>query len=215
MSGSPIWRRLEPRERRLATALLVCLGVMLVVMIPLGVEGLLGATRERVESLSLIVTEIESAEAAIAKADAQRKALKERYAKPAPPLPGLLDGLARGLGLEVDENQDQPVVPHGKYHDERATKMTLRRTGLANFVKFLEKVAQTGHPIVVSRLNIRKRLAEPDSFDIEVVLSAYDRKEKGGASGGPKGTPAPPPSGKSAEEEPSQAEDGAVEEEQP
>ncbi len=214
MSGSKGWRSLEPRERRLATVLLVCLGIMLVVMVPLGVESLLAETRERVESLSLIATEIEGAEGAIVKADAQKKALKERYAKPAPPLPGLLDGLARGLSLEVDENQDQPVVPHGKNHDERATKMTLRRTGLASFAKFLEKVAQTGHPIVVSRLNIRKRLAEPDSFDIEVVLSAYDRKEKE-ASGALKSSPSSAPREETGDEEPEQSEDGAVEEEQP
>jgi general secretion pathway protein M len=43
--------------------------------------------------------------------------------------------------------------------------------------KFLESLEKSGYPIDVSRLNIRKRTGEPDSYDVEVGVSAYDRSE--------------------------------------
>ena len=41
----------------------------------------------------------------------------------------------------------------------------------------MESVEKSQHPIVFSRLDVRKRLSELDSFDVEIIASAYDRKE--------------------------------------
>ena len=43
--------------------------------------------------------------------------------------------------------------------------------------KFLEAIEKSGYPVAVTRLNIRKRAGEPDSYDVEVGVSAYDRTE--------------------------------------
>jgi hypothetical protein len=169
--------RLGARERRLLGILLACFTLMVVVFIPFAVESLLGESREQNEQLTQVTSELVANQAAVAKSDAQRKAVAGRYAKTAPPLGAFVDGLARSLEVDVTENQDQPVVPHGKRVDERSVRMNLRRTGLGNLARLLEKVAQAGHPIVVSKLNIRKRMSEPDSFDVDVVFSAYDRKD--------------------------------------
>jgi general secretion pathway protein M len=40
----------------------------------------------------------------------------------------------------------------------------------------VEKVETSGHPVTLSSLNIRKRASEPDSFDVDLVVSAFDRK---------------------------------------
>jgi hypothetical protein len=68
-------------------------------------------------------------------------------------------------------------VPHGKRFDERSQRLQLRKAGLANFARFMESVEKSQHPIVFSRLDIRKRLSELDSYDVEIIASAYDRKE--------------------------------------
>lgn len=169
--------RLGARERRLLGALLACFALMVLVFIPFGIESLLGESRDQIEQLTQINSDIAGSQSAVAKAEAQRKAVAARYARPAPPLGAFVDGLARSLEVDVAENQDQPVVPHGKRVDERSVRMTVRRTGLGNLARLFEKVAQAGHPIVVSKLNIRKRMSEPDSFDVDVVFSAYDRKD--------------------------------------
>ncbi len=60
---------------------------------------------------------------------------------------------------------------------------------MLNLVKFMEKIEQSPHPVLISRLNIRKRGTEVDSYDVEMIVSAYDRKvtskkKKGSSSQG-------------------------------
>ncbi|HEV8247063.1 MAG TPA: hypothetical protein VGP93_14900, partial [Polyangiaceae bacterium] len=85
--------------------------------------------------------------------------------------------LAGEAGLEIPESQDRQSVPHGKKFEERSTKITLRKVGMYKLVKFMEKIEQSGHPVRISALNIRKRGTEPDSYDVDMVVSAFDRKE--------------------------------------
>jgi general secretion pathway protein M len=47
---------------------------------------------------------------------------------------------------------------------------------MLSLVKFMEKIAQSGHPVSITRLNVRKRGTELDSFDVEMIVSAFDRK---------------------------------------
>ena len=100
-----------------------------------------------------------------------------RYGKHTPPLAGLIQQTAREQKLEVTESQDRPEVPHGKRYAERTTSVHLKKAGMYAIAKFLEGLEKTGYPIDVSRLNIRKRTGEPDSYDVEVGVSAYDRSE--------------------------------------
>jgi general secretion pathway protein M len=43
--------------------------------------------------------------------------------------------------------------------------------------KFLESLEQSQLPLAVTRLNLRRRMGEPDTYDAEVGVSAYDRTE--------------------------------------
>jgi general secretion pathway protein M len=42
--------------------------------------------------------------------------------------------------------------------------------------RFMEKIAQSGYPLAITQLAIRKRSVEPDSYDADLVVSAFDRK---------------------------------------
>ena len=68
------------------------------------------------------------------------------------------------------------MVPDGKRYEERSTKIVLRKVGMLSLVTFMEKLETSGHPVTISRLNIRKRGTEPDSYDVEMIVSAFDRK---------------------------------------
>ncbi len=118
-----------------------------------------------------------------------------RYARPAPPLAGFLEQLASVHSIEIPESQDRPPVPHGsKRYEERSTKIELQKVGMKNLSLFLEGIETSGFPIRVSGLNIRKRATEPDSWDVSLVVSAFDRKEQEKAKPEPSG--APPEEGK-------------------
>jgi general secretion pathway protein M len=41
---------------------------------------------------------------------------------------------------------------------------------------FLEQVENSGYPVRVSALNVRKRPTDPDSYDVNLTISAFDRK---------------------------------------
>jgi len=60
--------------------------------------------------------------------------------------------------------------------------------GLASLAGFMESVERAQYPIVFSRLDIRKRLSESDSYDVELIASAYDRKEAAKNEVNPSGT---------------------------
>jgi general secretion pathway protein M len=168
--------RLEPREKQLLTILSGVFAVFLLLLVPVGISALLGSKRSDVEALRDAIDQIQSARDELKKRDLERGKVIERYAKPAPPLAGALAGWASASQIEIPESQDRALVPHGKRYEERSTKIVLRKVGMLSLVKFMEKIETSGHPVTISRLNIRKRGTEPDSYDVEMIVSAFDRK---------------------------------------
>ncbi len=188
MSLRERYARLEERERRLLDLLIAIVGAMVVLAPPMALLAVLHSHKSDNEAMREALTSISEEQPAIARAKATRSAVVERYAKPAPPLAAFLAKLAGEVSLEIPESQDRQSVPHGKKFDERATKITLRKVDMYKLLKFMEKVEQSGHPVRISQLNIRKRGTEPNSYDVDMVVSAFDRKEikepkaKGGAA---------------------------------
>ena len=48
---------------------------------------------------------------------------------------------------------------------------------MRNLVLFLEKIGQAPYPISVTKLSVRKRAGQKDSWDSTMIVSAYHRKE--------------------------------------
>ena len=168
--------RLEPRERQLLGVLVAVLGVFLLLLVPLGIAALVGSKRSNVEGLREASTAIQDGRAKVARQDQERDAVLARYKVPAPALAGFLAKQAETAGIEIPESQDRAVVPHGKKYEERSTKIVLRKVGMLSLVKFMEGIEQSGYPVSLSRVDIRKRGTETDSYDVEMVVSAFDRK---------------------------------------
>ena len=80
-------------------------------------------------------------------------------------------------------------MPHGKRYMERSTKVSLHKVGMLKLAKFMERIEQSGNPITISALNIRKRGPEPDMYDVDMTVSAFDRAAA--AAEKPKKTAAP------------------------
>ncbi len=176
MSLADRLRNLEDRERRLLSVLVALVLGAFVLLPPVALYALVHSRRGDVDEIREALQAIEDERETIERAKAGKGAIEQRYASPAPPLAAFLARLASEAGVEIPESQDRQAVPHGKRFEERSTKITLRKVGLLKLVKFIEKIEQSGHPVRVSQFNIRKRGSEPDSYDVDLVVSAFDRK---------------------------------------
>jgi general secretion pathway protein M len=183
MDPSQLFERfgLNPRERRLLTILAGVLAVMFVLVLPVALEWLVHSRQSDNDELYTALAAVQSGRSQVRERQAKKDAIVQRYAKRAPPLAGFLEQSARGQKLEVTDSVDRPDLPHGKRYVERSTVVHLKKTGMYSIAKFIETIEKSGYPALVSRLNIRKRSGEPDSYDVEIGVSAYDRSEQAAA----------------------------------
>lgn len=177
--------KLDARERRLLSILLIAVGVIVVLAGPIALISLLSRKRADNQEIRELITAISESRGQIADRKGQREALLMRYAKPAPPLASFIDESAKVNGISAAESQDRPEVPHGKRYTERVAVVKMHKVGMLALAKTLEKIEQSGYPVAITRLNLRPRSGEPDSYEVELGVSAYDRKgEAGQASAG-------------------------------
>ncbi len=183
----PIFERwgMNPREQRIATVAVLVLGGMLLLAVPIGLQALVSGRRADNEELRSALSSVNSARAQIRDRQERKASLTLRYGKKAPQLAGFLEQSASAQKLQVTDSVDRPDVPHGKKYVERNTVIHLKKSGMAPLATFLEAIEKSSYPVSLSRLNIRKRSGEPDSYDIEVGVSAFDRTETAPAASAP------------------------------
>jgi general secretion pathway protein M len=168
---------LNPREQRVATIALVVFGVVFLLAIPFGLQMLVSSRRAENDELRTALNSVNNARGAIRDRQQKKSEIAGRYAKRAPQLAGFIEQNASGQKLQVTDSVDRPDVPHGKKYNERHTVVHLKKSGMAAIAKFCEAIEKSGYPVDISRLNIRKRAGEPDSYDVEIGVSAFDRTE--------------------------------------
>src|SRR6516165_5178962 len=167
--------QMNARERRLVAVLGFVGAVVGLFAIPFGLEAIVRSQMSDNEDLRTALSDVQDARGVVRERQSQRDAIAARYARKAPELAGFIESQARGQKLEVTDSTPMPDVPHGKRYVEHGTQVRLKKTGMLPLSKFLESIERSGYPVAVTRLNIRRRSAEPDSYDVEVGLSSYDR----------------------------------------
>jgi hypothetical protein len=166
---------LEPRERRLIGVLVVIFSVMVMLSIPVGVSAILSDESETHARLTEAIDRLESEGDSIRERKAAREALLARYETAAPALAGFLAKAASASNLSIPESKPESAIAHGKRYEERPTAISFRKVGLLSLVKFMERVSGGSEPIGITKLNVRKRGVEPDSYDVQMTVSAYHR----------------------------------------
>jgi general secretion pathway protein M len=170
--------RLEPREQKLLLGFGTVLLVMLVLLIPIVLAATTSSRKKENDAMRDVMSAIAAARPQLERQDEVRQRVLARYARTAPPLAGFLEQTASVHSIEIPESQDRPVVPHAaKRYEERSTKIELQKVGMKNLSLFFEALVNSGFPVRISALSIRKRAPDPDSWDASVTLSAFDRKE--------------------------------------
>jgi general secretion pathway protein M len=169
--------QMNARERRLLSVLGFVGGLVVLLAIPFGLEAVVRIDAAKNDELRQALSDVQEARGRVRERQAKKDAIAARYGRKAPSLAGFLEQRAREQKLEVPDSTPLPDVPHGKRYVEHGTNIHLRKTGLQALSRFLESIEKSGFPVVVSRLNIRKRTGEPDSYDVEVGVASYDRSE--------------------------------------
>lgn len=167
--------RLGPREQRTLNFAGIGLAVIVLFLVPITLTAVEHGRRSENQALKDAADTLADNREQLDRAKAEKAATLQRYAKPAPPLATLLAGFATTAGVEIPESQDRQAIPHGKKYSERSTKIALHKVGMYKLLKFLELIEQTDSPVTISALNIRKRGPDPDSYDVDLTVSAFDR----------------------------------------
>ena len=181
---------MNARERRLVGILGVVAGVLLLLAVPFGLEAVVRSDISENDELRQALADVQDARGRVRERQARKDAIVTRYAKQAPSLAGYLEQEARQQKLEVTDSTPLPDVPHGKRYVEHGTNIHLKKTGMLPLARFLESIEKSGYPVAVTRLSIRKRSGENDSYDVETGVSSYDRSEPA-ASTAPTGSTKP------------------------
>ena len=174
--------QMNARERRLLGVLAFAGAVVLLLAVPFGLEALVRSNMSDDDDLRQALADVQDARGRVRERQAKKDAIAARYTRKAPALAGYLEQTARQQKLEVTDSTPLPDVPHGKRYVEHGTDIHLKKTGMLALSRFLEALEKSGYPVAVTRLSIRKRSGENDSYDVEVGVSAYDRAEAAAAA---------------------------------
>lgn len=167
---------LNQREQRVATIAVFTLAGTLLLAIPFGLSSLVSSRGAENDELKESLSAVNGARAKIRERQERKSSIATRYQKKAPQLGGFLEQNASATKVQIADSVDRPEINHGKQYVERHTVIHLKNGGMGPIAKFLEAIEKSEYPVSVTRLNIRKRSGEADSYGpVEIGVSAYDR----------------------------------------
>lgn len=176
MSLSDRWAKLEPREQRLLTGLLVTVGALVFLALPIWLYQSVSSARDENQAIRDYIQKVAESRDKLDKRRAANDALLGRYTKTMPPLASFVEDSARAFDVEISESSARPDVPHGKKYVEHILAVKLKKTGLLGIARMFEKIEKSGYPVAVTKLNLKPRAGEPDSYDVDMHVSAFERK---------------------------------------
>jgi general secretion pathway protein M len=168
--------KLEPRERTLLLGFAGTVAAAIFLFLPIYLYRTVSASRDENQEIRDFLEKVTESRDKIAKRKSAREALLARYAKRMPPLATFVEDAAKANNVEIAESSAKPDVPHGKKYVEHVLNVRLKKVGLASFAKTLEKIERSGLPVAITKLKMTPRAGEPDSYDIEMHVSAFERK---------------------------------------
>ncbi len=168
--------KLEPRERTLLLGFAGTTAAAIFLFVPIYLHQTVSSSRDQNQEIRDFLERVTESRDKIAKRKSAREALLARYAKKMPPLATFVEDAAKANGVEIAESSAKPDVPHGKKYIEHVLSVRMKKVGLAGFAKTLEKIEKSGFPVSITKLKLTPRAGEPDSYDVEMHVSAFERK---------------------------------------
>jgi len=173
---------LNPREQRVATIGLAVFAVVVLVAVPVGVRSIVAGRCSETDEVRAALEAVNQARGKLRQRQERKASLAKRYATKAPPLAGFIEQSASAQKLQVVDSVDRPDLKIGKRYVERSSVVHVKKASMAPIARMLEAIETSPYPVSISRLNVRKRAGEPDSYDLELGVSAFDRNESSSSS---------------------------------
>jgi general secretion pathway protein M len=171
------FRSLSSRERLLVYAMLATAVLLVLVLVFVMMQRRIGELERGVEANDDVLSELASeGDRYLARLEARERE-EARFDREIPPLPGLLERLAGEAGIEIPESRELPDDPIGKKWVRKSVEVRLRRVGLKAFTDFMVKIENENKriPLAITHLQVKRRAAEPDSYDVDITVSAYQK----------------------------------------
>ncbi len=134
---------------------------------------------EAIEENEKILDTIESKKDELKQQSTLKKMDEARFEKKPPQLLGTLEQLAGEVGIDIPESRDLPDETIGKKWIVKSADIRLKKIGLDTLVKLMVKIKNQNQkfPIAMTKINIKKRHGEPNSYDIEMTVASYSKKQ--------------------------------------
>ena len=137
-----------------------------------------GDLKSTIEENTLILAELKANREELSDKIRMKEQEEARFENPSPPLLGLLEKLGGEAGIDIPESRDLPDESIGKKWTHKSVEIRLRKIGLDSLVHFMVKIKNENrkYPLAVTKMNIKKRAGEPNSYDIQMTVSTYTKK---------------------------------------
>jgi general secretion pathway protein M len=173
------WDNLSDRERRL----LSITGGVLLLLVVFGTvwstTSALAEVEDERDAIRRVLADIDRSSDLLAKRDAERQAIAQRYRNKAPALAAYLESRAKDEGLEVRQVLEEPEKSLNGYR-RQSVRMSFNNVALRPIMHLLTSIAEEPSPISIERVLI-EHYAAGDSYKIDVGIASYEA---------PKGKPA-------------------------
>lgn len=183
MSVEIIKRKLERMSERERILLLILIGTLCLLITGLSF-GLIhhksSSMKEQIERNEQILRQIKHNETRLQQYAREKELSEKRFSNAPDSLSALLDKLAGEVELEIPELRELPDEIIRKKWIEKSVEIRLRKINLEKIVNFMVKIKNQNRkfPLAITKLNIRKRSGEGNSFDVKMKVSTYTKKGK-------------------------------------
>lgn len=166
------WDNLSDRERRLLSGMGGVLLTLIVFVAVWTTTSALAEVEEERDAIRLVLADIDRASDLLAKRDAERRAIEERFRNKAPPIAAYVESRAKEEGLEIRQSTEDDAKSIQGYK-RQSVRVSFSNVPLRPVVHLLTRMAEEPSPMALERLII-EHYAAGDSYKVEVGVSTYE-----------------------------------------
>lgn len=166
------WDKLSDRERKMLS-IMGAVGLFLVAFVAIWTTtSALAEVEEERDDIRRILSDLDRAGDLLAKREAERQALEDRYRNRAPALAAHVEGKAKEVGLEVRQVVEDPEKVSGGYR-RQSVRVSFSGVSLRPIMHLLASIDDERSPIAIERIVI-EHYSQGDSYKVDLGIASYD-----------------------------------------
>lgn len=166
------WDNLSDRERRMLSLMGSVFAALLVFAAVWTTTSALAEVEEERDEIRRVLADIDRASELLAKRDAERRAVEERYRNKAPGLDAFVENRAKDEGIGVHGSQEEPSRVINGYQ-RHSVRVSFTNVALRPIVHLLTSIAEERSAIALERLLI-EHYSAGDAYKVDVGLASYE-----------------------------------------